>query len=80
MLYAYYKSMKMCIFEVVSHSVDIVNYLDSMWRVFLRQVPICQIVLLLSFWILFVRYFLGRVFLKCGLLHQSWKTICFKLS
>jgi hypothetical protein len=34
MLCAYYKSMKMCIFEVVSHSVDIVNYLASMWHVF----------------------------------------------
>jgi hypothetical protein len=26
--------MKMCIFEVVSHSVDIVNYIASMWHVF----------------------------------------------
>jgi hypothetical protein len=25
---------EMCIFEVVSHSVDIVNYLASMWHVF----------------------------------------------
>jgi hypothetical protein len=47
---------------------------------FLKQVSLCQIVLLLLFWILFVRYILGRFFLKCGILHQSWKTICFKLS
>jgi hypothetical protein len=25
---------EMCIFEVVSHSVDILNYLTSMWHVF----------------------------------------------
>jgi hypothetical protein len=25
---------EMCIFEVVSHSVDIINYLASMWHVF----------------------------------------------
>jgi hypothetical protein len=34
MLCAYYKTMKICIFEVVSHSVDIVNYLAYMWHVF----------------------------------------------
>jgi hypothetical protein len=39
----------------------------------LIQVLIYQIILLLLFWILVVRYFLGRVFLICGLLHQSWK-------
>jgi hypothetical protein len=28
------QAMKMCIFEVVSHIIDIVNYLDSVWHVF----------------------------------------------
>jgi hypothetical protein len=33
MLCAYYKPIKMSIFEVVSHSVDFINYLASMWHV-----------------------------------------------
>jgi hypothetical protein len=28
------QAMKMCIFEVVSYSVGIINYLASMWHVF----------------------------------------------
>ena len=35
------QAMKMCIFEVVSHSIDIVNYLVPMWHVLLKQVQIC---------------------------------------
>jgi hypothetical protein len=31
------QSMKICIFEDLPHSVDIVNYLASMWHVFLNK-------------------------------------------
>ena len=67
MLCAYYK-----------HRVDIENYLAPMWHVCSNKF---QFALMLSFlfWILFVEDFLGKVFLKCGLLHLSWKTIWFKL-
>jgi hypothetical protein len=34
------QAMKMCIFEVVSHSIDIINYLVPMWHGFLKQVQI----------------------------------------
>src|SRR6266480_7094006 len=73
------RTMKMCIFEVVSHSIDIMDYLYSMWHVFSNKLQFAYMTCCSYFWILFVRYFFGREFLKCGLLHQSWKTIFFKI-
>ncbi len=71
--------MKMCIFEVVTHSIDIIDYLYSTWHVFSNKFQFAYMTHCSYFWILFVRYSLGRDFQKGGLLHQSWKTIFFKV-
>ena len=64
------RAMKICIFEVVSHRIDVVNYLSPMWHVCSNKFQFSQMAsLLISLWILFVRYILGKVFLKCGPLY-----------
>jgi hypothetical protein len=49
MLCAYFKAMKMCIFEVLSHCVDIVNYLVSMWHVFSNKFQFAKLFISLIF-------------------------------
>ena len=52
------QTMEMCTFEVVSHRIDIVNYIFPYVACLLKQDPLCLKSFVLMFWVLFVRAFL----------------------